>query len=97
MDNITSHHNPLLFDFNPDLPPTIFEALLLPLRAQMKRLYGVEIFLAAKSKISSQEWPSIFTSLTLASCLAARYFDSSSSLQQVKPEIEDMASAERVK
>lgn len=95
MDKVSLYHNTLLCDFDHGLLLSTFEALLLPRRAQMKRLSEVETYLADRSRMSRTQSPSIFGSMSSASCLAVTYFDQSSIHQQLKRKIEDMASAER--
>ena len=63
LDKCALHHYPLLHDYDPGFPPSLFEPLLLPRKAQMERLFRVEQYLATRRKAAVPGFPSIFQSV----------------------------------
>lgn len=50
LDKCALYHCPLLRDYDPGFPPSLFEPLLLPRKPEMERLFHVEQRLATRRK-----------------------------------------------
>lgn len=74
LDKCALHQYPLLRDYDPEFPPSLFEPLLLPRKVQMERLSRVEQHLATRRKAAIPGSPSIFRSADAAKSFAVRYF-----------------------
>lgn len=86
---------PLLLDYFPEFPDSIFHQLLLPRYHQMKRLHRIETYLherRAKANISN---PSILSDHVNARTFAVRYFKSSPLHQKLEKTIQEEAEIER--
>ncbi|KAA6411181.1 MAG: hypothetical protein FRX48_05493 [Lasallia pustulata] len=95
LDKCALHHYPLLHDYDPGFPPSLFEPLLLPRKAQMERLLRVEQYLATRRKAAVPGFPSIFRSVDATKSFAVRYFQQSPHLQELRRKIEAEATNER--
>ena len=95
LDKCASHHYPLLHQYDPGLPPSLFEPLLLPKKAQMERLYRVEQHLAARRKAAIPGFPSIFRSVDATNSFSVRYFHQSPHHQELQRKVEAEATNER--
>jgi len=97
LDKCALHHYPLLLhDYNPGFPPSLFEPLLLPRKAQMERLFRVEQHLATRRKAALPGFPSIFRSDDGPKSFAVRYLERPSHYhQELRRKIEAEATTER--
>ena len=94
LDKCAVHHEPILQDYDPEFPPSLFEPLLLSRKHQMERLHSIEIYLNAR-KCQAKPFPSIFRSINLPNSLPVRYFDQSLTHQTLKARIEAQAAHDR--
>lgn len=95
LDKCAMQHYPLLRDYDPDFPPSLFKPLLLPRKAQMERLFRVEQYLATRRKASIPGLPSIFQSVNTEKNFAVMYFQQSPHHQKLRRDIEAEATNER--
>ncbi len=94
LDECAMHHCPLLRDYDPEFPPSLFEPLLLPRKAQMERLYRIEQYLVMR-RAALPGYPSIFRSVDTQKSFAVRYFLQSPDHQELRRKIEAEATNER--
>lgn len=85
---------PLLGDFSPGISLDLFYPLLLPKRAQMQRLWDVELHVQARHTQAKHDNPSIFSDPN-EKCFAVQFFASSRNHQALKRCIEKDASEKR--
>ena len=78
LDKCVLHHYPLLHDYNPGFPPSLFEPLLLPRKAQMQQLFHIEQHLAIRRKAALLEFLFIFWSDDALKSFTVHYFEWSS-------------------
>ena len=98
LDRSALLHEPLLRDYEPGFPPSLFEPLLLRSKTQMERLIRVEQYLVKRTKEALPQCPSIFTSVNTPYSLAVRYFDQPSSRHKnLRAQIEKEASHEKTR
>lgn len=97
LDKCTLYHQPLLHDYDPEFPPSLFEPLLLPQKPQMERLSHVEQYLDTRKQAAVSGYPSIFRSIDSTKSFAVQYFEHSSDHQKLRQEIEAHAKNERSK
>lgn len=96
LDKCALHHYPLLRDYCPEFPSSLFEPLLLPRKPQMERLARVEWYLSSRRKEAVSGYPSIFGPVDRPNSFAVRYFDQPSlNHQQLRDSIEAKATTER--
>ena len=95
LDKCALHQHPLLRDYNPGFPPSLFEPLLLPKKPQMERLSRVEKYLAERKQAAVLGCPSIFEAINSKKSFAVRYFDNSSHHQELRQKIEADAKLKR--
>ena len=96
LDKCALHHYPLLHDYDPGFPPSLFEPLLLPRKAQMERLVRVEQHLGTRRKAAIPGFPSIFRSVDAPKRFAVRYLERPSHHhQELRRKIEAEATTER--
>jgi hypothetical protein len=95
LDKCVLRHYPLLHEYNPEFPPSLFDPLLLPKRPQMKRLSSVEQYLLQRRNQATPEFPSIFHGVNTTTCFAVQYFEQSHHHQVLRQRIELSAQAER--
>lgn len=96
LDKCALHHYPLLQDYDPGFPPSLFEPLLLPGKAQMVRLFRVEQYLATRRKAALSRFPSIFRSDDPPKSFAVRFVEQPSyHHQELRRKIEAEATTER--
>ena len=97
LDKCALHQHPLLHQFDPGFPLTLFEPLLLPKKHQMERLSRVEKYLAARKNAAVPEHPSIFRDIGSNQSFAVQYFEQSPRHQNLRQEIEADARKKRSK
>lgn len=97
LDKSTLHHYPLLRDYDPEFPPSLFEPLLLPKKLQMERLSYIENYVGMRRKAAKPDSPCIFQSINEAKSFSVRYFQQSLHHQQLRQNIEAKATNERSK
>ena len=95
LDKCALHHYPLLRDYDPEFPPSLFEPLLLPKKLQMERLSHIENYIAMRKKAAQPNSPSIFQSINEARSFSVVYFQQSLHHQQLRQKIESRATSER--
>ena len=95
LDRCALHHYPILRDYDPGFPPSVFEPLLLPRKSQMERLLHVEQYLESRRNQTKPNYPSIFKSIDAADSFSVRYFEKSPHHQKLRKMIEAKALAER--
>ncbi|KAG2337794.1 hypothetical protein BDR05DRAFT_740578 [Suillus weaverae] len=95
MDKIVVGQIPLLADYPPEIPLTLWECLLVRKHSALDRLKKLSAYLKARHCASS--CPSVFSSMTDDKSFPVRYFYQSSKLQNLKLAIEAHAQIEREK
>ena len=95
LDKCAMQHYPLLQDYDPDFPPSLFKPLLLPRKAQMERLFRVEQYRAMRRKASIPGLPSIFQSVNTEKNFAVMYFQQWPHHQKLRWDIEAEATNEQ--
>lgn len=95
LDRCAVHHIPLLEQYQPPFPSSMFEPLLTPTKAQMERLWSIEEYLGVRQK--SAPWPSklIFESAVGEQSFGVRYFDQSCQHKALRDKIEADAEKQR--
>ena len=94
LDKCALRDEPILQDYDPGFPASLFEPLLLPKRHQMERLLFVEQYLAERKR-KAKPFPSVFRSVDSADSLPVRYFDQSPMHQNLRQKIEAKAANDR--
>ena len=94
LDKCAVHHEPILQDYDPEFPPSLFDSLLLPRKHQMERLYFIETYLRVRKR-QAKPFPSVFRSINSSDSLPVRYFNQSSAHQNLKHSIEAQAKHDR--
>ena len=95
LDRVVTKEIPLLSEYSPELPITLFEPLLLPTFDQMRRLQVVEQYLQERIHQAHYSRCSLFRFIESNDAFAARYFDMDSSLQAVRSNILRIAESNR--
>ena len=95
LDRVVAEEIPLLSEYSPELPITLFEPLLLPTLDQIRRLQVVEEYLQKRIDQAHYSHRSLFNFVESNDAFAARYFDMDSSLQAVRSNILIMAELDR--
>lgn len=93
LDRIAGLAIPLLLEYDPGFPPTVFHSLVLPSRQQLVRLRNIEAYLSARGRRAVNGYPPAFSNFRKANSFAVRYFNSSISHQKILSNI--VAEAER--
>lgn len=87
---------PLLRDYDPGVPFTHLQCLLLPTKEQLLRLQTVESYLEGRCAAAQYDNPgSIFVDFGTEQCFSVRYFDNSHKHQELHKTIETTASEQR--
>lgn len=95
-DVASIHEVPLLADFDPEIPTTVWQALLLSSARDMRRLKRLEDYVLERKRIARKlDYPSIFHSFGQPGSFAVEFFRDSTRLQQFKYEIERAATSTR--
>lgn len=95
LDKCALHHYPLLRDYDPEFPTSLFEPFLLSKKLQMESLSRIENYVAMRKKAAQPNYPSIFQSINEASSFSVLYFQQSLHHQQLRKKIESQAKNER--
>ncbi|KAH8807698.1 hypothetical protein F5884DRAFT_880995 [Xylogone sp. PMI_703] len=95
LDKCAIHQSPLLCDYDPGFPLSLFDSLLLPKRDQMEQLSHVEDYLKARKQRATLSSSFIFESGNSTRSLAVRYYEQSSTHQSLRHGIEDAAQLRR--
>ena len=90
LDKCAIHHCPMLSQYNPEFPESIFDHLLLPKRFQMERLSRIEEYLRQRRYLITT---SVFQSVSFAS----QFYEQSPRHQQLRRRIEADAQEERTR
>ncbi|GBE85332.1 hypothetical protein SCP_0705190 [Sparassis crispa] len=96
LDKLAVNQCPLLQDYSPEVPHTLFQPLLLRKRVLLDRLSRIEGYLDRRRKRARGGW-SVFNDKMDANSLAVRFFSESPGLQTLKERIQLDAKAERAK
>ncbi|KAG1750341.1 uncharacterized protein EDB91DRAFT_1303212 [Suillus paluster] len=96
MDKIVVRQIPLLAEYSPEIPSTLWESLLVPKSPDLDRLRQLHAYLNARHCQASIRL-SVFSSTADNKSFAVRYFYQSSKLQNLKLTIEADARKEREK
>lgn len=94
LDRICVELHPLLGAFEPGIPSTFLEPLLLPKISQMHRLRAIEEYVQSRTRDASGTNPSIFADPQKHS-FAVQFYNGSEKHQRLKAQIEDDAQARR--
>ena len=94
LDQLTVSLLPLLREFSPSLTLDLFAPLLLPKKNQMRRLWTVELHIAAREAQAKPTNPSIFSD-PVDNCFNVQLFGLSKRHKTLMKCIEDEASAKR--
>jgi hypothetical protein len=93
LDQLAVSLFPILAEYSPLIPATLFRALVLPTRNQMERLHLFESYLLRRHKVAQKcSNPSIFSSVVNSRSFSVRTFATSDSMQQSRRHIEAEAS-----
>lgn len=87
--------HPLLHEYEPGFPSSLFDPLLLPRRSQMERLAHVEQYIQRRVHRSVHKSSLIFQDVNSKNSFSVRYFMKSSSHQQLRHDIEAEANRAR--
>ncbi|KAJ5675938.1 hypothetical protein N7462_008835 [Penicillium macrosclerotiorum] len=94
-DKSAIHAHRHLEDYDPYIPVTLFNSLLLPFNSQMKRLYIAELYLNQRQSHSKYRGSGIFHDFGTETCFSVRHFDQSDEHQQLFQRIEEQATRAR--
>ncbi|KAF8326300.1 uncharacterized protein EI90DRAFT_3070268, partial [Cantharellus anzutake] len=82
---------PLLKDYSPEVPPTLYEGLLLSKAEPLARISRIQAYLRKRYYEAGSNPRSVFSEVVDAETFAVRFFDSSPSLQDLQRTIEQQA------
>ncbi|KAJ4146954.1 hypothetical protein LMH87_001508 [Akanthomyces muscarius] len=94
-DKAAVYHCSLLAEYDPGVPPRLLEALLLPLKIDMKRLETIETYLHHRSQRATRASTGVYTAFGTLDCFAVRWFQKSQKHRDLMASIESSASALR--
>ncbi|OAP61733.1 hypothetical protein AYL99_03936 [Fonsecaea erecta] len=94
LDTSATAIHPLLFEYPPELPVTLFEPLLLTTRTELERLSKVELHIISRQSRCVQNNPSLFSDPS-PDCFAVKFYDQSLNLQSLRNQVEKDAHRER--
>jgi hypothetical protein len=97
LDKCATHQYPLLRDYGPGFPHSLFDPLLLPKRAQMERLNRIEKHIQQRRDASRHPSSLIFQETNESESFAVQYFNQSDDHKMLRREIEAAATVERDK
>ncbi|KAI1366807.1 hypothetical protein F5Y08DRAFT_112758 [Xylaria arbuscula] len=86
-DDVAVHLCPLLLKYDPDVPWSTLQNLLLPFASQMHRLHIVEQYLIKRSLTAVFPSSSLYCDLESSDCFPAQYFGTSEGMQQTYGDI----------
>ncbi|KAI9742144.1 MAG: hypothetical protein M1818_004044 [Claussenomyces sp. TS43310] len=95
LDNCATHHHPLLRNYHPGFPPSLFDPLLLPKKVQMERLARIEHYLKKRGDYSAHAFSLVLWDTNKNDSLAVRYYDNSAPHKILREKIEVEATAKR--
>ncbi|TKA22406.1 hypothetical protein B0A50_07912 [Salinomyces thailandicus] len=95
-DRVAVSINPLLAEYNPEIPPGILQDMLLPFYYQMERLVVVESYLENRAATSPYKHSTMLFETHSAASFAIRFFDQSASHQGLLAEIQQQANQTRL-
>ncbi|THU82236.1 hypothetical protein K435DRAFT_844470 [Dendrothele bispora CBS 962.96] len=95
LDKAVIRDIPLLADFSPEVPTTLFEHLLLQNTSSINRLISIHRYLDGRH--SKAKYGTVFTEPSHIGSFAVKFFNQSSTLQKIKKDIEKSAEAKRDK
>ncbi|KAI9652880.1 MAG: hypothetical protein M1829_001369 [Trizodia sp. TS-e1964] len=91
LDDCALRKYPILQNYDPGFPPTLFEPFLLPKRSQMERLLMVEKYLFNRRDLATYKSELVFLRHSSQNSLSLRYFADSQCLQDLRRQIENEA------
>ncbi|KAI0506704.1 hypothetical protein F5B22DRAFT_639075 [Xylaria bambusicola] len=94
-DEVATLLCPLLSKYDPDIPSTVLQNLLLPFASQMRRLHCVERYLTKRYSLASFPSTELFYDLESPKCFPVQYFSSSEAMQQTYTDIMKAAQKKR--
>ncbi|THU98150.1 hypothetical protein K435DRAFT_721087 [Dendrothele bispora CBS 962.96] len=93
LDKAVVREIPLLAEFSPEVPTTMFEHLLLRKTSSINRLINIHRYLDGRH--SKARYGSVFTEPNFVGSFAIKFFDQSPLLKQTKADIERSAQVKR--
>lgn len=96
LDKCAIFQYPILEKYQPGFPKSLFDPLLLPQKAQMKRLQEIEQYLNHRHKTASFSSLLVFQHINHRDSLSVRFFESSSNHQGLRQRIKRLAENERI-
>jgi len=96
LDGLCLAKVPLLREFSPELSHKLLEPLLLPKLKQMQRLLAIENYIKSRDVVPVSENRSIFADTLTCRSFSVRYYDSSTSLQDLRASIEQSDADKRM-
>lgn len=96
-DKSAISHNPLLREYNPQIPMHLLQSVVLPFSRDMIRLQKVELYLCQRSQDADGKLPYVFDSFGHPQSFAVRHYARSWALQTSLSLIEDQATKNREK
>ncbi|KAL2816576.1 hypothetical protein BDW59DRAFT_166300 [Aspergillus cavernicola] len=85
----------ILSDYDPCIPISMFQSLLLPFQSQMERLARAEEYLNDRNRRVKHEGPGVFRDFGTTSCFSVSFFDGSDTHQKLYDAIEECAARKR--
>ena len=95
LDKCAVRHHPLLRDYDPQIPLTLFEPILLSKQNQLERLFRIENYLSGRREGAISYAPYILQSRHSSMDFAVRYFDRSPHHKELRRNIENEARNKR--
>jgi hypothetical protein len=95
LDKCATHQCLLLKDYDSGFPPSLFDPLLLPKKIQLERLVRVKQHIEHRKRESTHHSALIFRNINMADSFTVKYFERSSSHQDLRHTIELAAELER--
>lgn len=97
LDTIVGCLMPLLHQYSPEIPSSLFQPLLLPKKAQMQRLQDLEMYINGRHDNAKFTKSSLFTEPSVSDVdhFPSKYFEQSSHHQSLRQEIVAKATDQR--
>ncbi|KAI4116993.1 MAG: hypothetical protein LQ345_002681 [Seirophora villosa] len=97
LDTLAGSLTPLLHQYPPEIPSSIFAPLLLPKTAQMQRLHSLELYIQGRSNTAEFTNCSLFAdpSTSTDKCFACRYYSQSAGHRELHGRIVNKAAKNR--
>ncbi|KAF8318597.1 uncharacterized protein EI90DRAFT_3002306 [Cantharellus anzutake] len=95
LDIVALKSCPLLNDYSPEIPLTLYEALLLRKAKPLERIFSIQMYLRDRYRKAGRIPRSVFSEVIDDKTFAVKFFNSSFLLQELKLRIEEQARAKR--